>query len=175
MSWSGAKTKEAQTMKGKRFTTEEKIRLLRDADQRGSITETCKEFTIPDTTFHRWKRQFAQMDLNVTAFFGPPWVTVWALNQDPDQERQKIFDRRQDPPVAGLRPRPEHHRAVPGQEPLGRARPAFIGVGLGSGFCPPPSGRCHRRLAYDWRRWQRSAGGTPSAPRPGWQKLPSIL
>ena len=51
-------------MKGKRFTTEEKIRILRDADQRGSITETCKEFKISDVTFHRWKRQFGQMDLN---------------------------------------------------------------------------------------------------------------
>lgn len=28
-------------MKGKRFTAEEKIRILRDADQRSSITETC--------------------------------------------------------------------------------------------------------------------------------------
>ena len=64
MSWSGAKTKGTQTMKGKRFTTEEKIRILRDADQRGSITETCKEFNISDVTFHRWKRQFGQMDLN---------------------------------------------------------------------------------------------------------------
>jgi len=33
MSYSGAKTKGTQTMKGKRFTTEEKIRILRDADQ----------------------------------------------------------------------------------------------------------------------------------------------
>jgi putative transposase len=51
-------------MKGKRFTTEEKIRILRDADQRGRITETCKEFNISDMTFHRWKSQFGQMDLN---------------------------------------------------------------------------------------------------------------
>lgn len=51
-------------MKNKRYTTEEKIRILRDADQRGSIAETCKEFNIPDVTFHRWKRQFGQMDLN---------------------------------------------------------------------------------------------------------------
>jgi transposase InsO family protein len=51
-------------MKGKRYTTEEKIRILRDADQRGIITETCKEFNISDVTFQRWKRQFGQMDLN---------------------------------------------------------------------------------------------------------------
>lgn len=41
MSWSGTQTKGTQTMKGKRFTAEEKIRILRDADQRSSITETC--------------------------------------------------------------------------------------------------------------------------------------
>ena len=51
-------------MKNKRYTTEEKIRTLRDADQRGSVTETCQEFNISDVTFHRWKRQFGQMDLN---------------------------------------------------------------------------------------------------------------
>jgi putative transposase len=51
-------------MKSKRFTTEEKIRILRDAGQRGSITEACKGFNISDVTFHRWKRQFGQMDLS---------------------------------------------------------------------------------------------------------------
>lgn len=54
-----------QTMKGKRYTTEEKVRILREADggQR-SIVEICRERNISDVTFHRWKRQFGQMDLN---------------------------------------------------------------------------------------------------------------
>ena len=51
-------------MKGKRFTTQEKIRILRDADQRGNITEMSKESNISDVTFHGWERQFGQMDLN---------------------------------------------------------------------------------------------------------------
>ena len=51
-------------MKAERFATEEKIRILRDANQRGRIRETCKEFSISDVPFHRWKRQFGQMDLN---------------------------------------------------------------------------------------------------------------
>ncbi len=52
-------------MKGKRYTTEEKVRILREADggQR-SIVEICREKNISDVTFHRWKRQFGQMDLN---------------------------------------------------------------------------------------------------------------
>lgn len=51
-------------MKGRRFTAGEKIRIFRDTDQRSRITETCKEFSISDVTFHRWKSQFGQMDLN---------------------------------------------------------------------------------------------------------------
>ena len=33
-------------MRAQRLTTGEKIRILRDADQRGGITETCREFSI---------------------------------------------------------------------------------------------------------------------------------
>lgn len=51
-------------MKGKRYTTEEKIRILRDADGGKSIGEICREKNISEVTFHRWKKQFGQMDLN---------------------------------------------------------------------------------------------------------------
>jgi putative transposase len=51
-------------MKGKRYTTEEKIRILRDADGGKSIVELCREKNISEVTFHRWKKQFGQMDLN---------------------------------------------------------------------------------------------------------------
>jgi putative transposase len=51
-------------MKGKRYTTEEKIRILRDADGGKSIVEMCREKNISEVTFHRWKKQFGQMDLN---------------------------------------------------------------------------------------------------------------
>jgi putative transposase len=52
-------------MKGKRYTTEDKIRVLREAD-RGtkSIQELCREENISEVSFHRWKRQFGQMDVN---------------------------------------------------------------------------------------------------------------
>lgn len=52
-------------MKGKRYTTEDKIRILREAD-RGprSIQELCREENISEVSFHRWKRQFGQMDVN---------------------------------------------------------------------------------------------------------------
>jgi len=52
-------------MKGKRYTTEDKIRILREADSgQQSIVEVCKEKNISEVTFHRWKKQFGQMDLN---------------------------------------------------------------------------------------------------------------
>ena len=52
-------------MKGKRYTTEQKIRILREADRGDrSIVEICREENISDVTFHRWKNQFGQMDLN---------------------------------------------------------------------------------------------------------------
>jgi len=51
-------------MKGKRHTTEEKIRILREADSGRSIIEVCKDRNISEVTFHRWKREFGLMDIN---------------------------------------------------------------------------------------------------------------
>jgi putative transposase len=50
-------------MKGKRYTTEEKIRILREADKAIAITEVCREHNLSQVTFHRWKRQFGQMEV----------------------------------------------------------------------------------------------------------------
>jgi putative transposase len=51
-------------MKGKRYTTEEKIRILREAAKGRAITEVCREHNVSQVTFHRWKRQFGQMEVN---------------------------------------------------------------------------------------------------------------
>jgi putative transposase len=52
-------------MKGKRYTTEEKIRMLREADRGGkSIQDLCREENVSEVTFHRWKKQFGHMDIN---------------------------------------------------------------------------------------------------------------
>ena len=46
-------------MKGKRYTTEDKIRILREADQgEKSIAEICREGRRSEVTFHRWKKQY---------------------------------------------------------------------------------------------------------------------
>jgi putative transposase len=52
-------------MKGKRYTTEDKIRLLREADRgERAILEICREANISEVTFHRLKRQFGHLDVN---------------------------------------------------------------------------------------------------------------
>lgn len=51
-------------MKGKKYTTEDKIRILREADAGKGILEVCREHNISEVSFHRWKRQFGQMEIN---------------------------------------------------------------------------------------------------------------
>ena len=52
-------------MKGKRYTTEDKIHILREADRgEKSIQDICREANISEVSFHRWKRQFGHMEIN---------------------------------------------------------------------------------------------------------------
>ena len=52
-------------MKGKRYTTEDKIRILREADRgEKSIQHLCQEANISEVSFHRWKRPFGHMEIN---------------------------------------------------------------------------------------------------------------
>lgn len=52
-------------MKRKRYTTEEKIRILREAEVAGrTIQDVCRERKITEQTFHRWKREFGMLEVN---------------------------------------------------------------------------------------------------------------
>ena len=51
-------------MKGKKYTTEEKIRILRQAERGKSIQEVCRENNISEQTFPRWKREFGMIDVD---------------------------------------------------------------------------------------------------------------
>ena len=52
-------------MKGKRYTTEDKIRILREADRgEKNIQDLCREENISEVSFHRWKRPFGHMEVN---------------------------------------------------------------------------------------------------------------
>ena len=50
-------------MKGKRFTTEDKVRILREADREKSIGEVCQAHNISEVTFHRWKKDLGMMSI----------------------------------------------------------------------------------------------------------------
>jgi len=51
-------------MKGKRYTTEDKIRIFRAVDSGQAILDVCREHNLSEVSFHRWKRQFGQMEIN---------------------------------------------------------------------------------------------------------------
>jgi putative transposase len=51
-------------MKRKRYTTEEKIRILREAERTDkTIQDVCRERGVSEQTFHRWKREFGMMEV----------------------------------------------------------------------------------------------------------------
>ena len=51
-------------MKQKRHSTEEIIRVLREADGAGKTVEgVCREFNITAQTFYRWKKKYGGMEL----------------------------------------------------------------------------------------------------------------
>ena len=51
-------------MKGKRYTTEDQIRILREVDGGKTVQEVCREKNIAEQTFYRWKRVFGMMDIS---------------------------------------------------------------------------------------------------------------
>ena len=52
-------------MKGKRYTTEQKIRILREAESSDKkILDVCRERQISEQTFHRWKREMGMLEVD---------------------------------------------------------------------------------------------------------------
>ena len=50
-------------MKQKQHSTEEIIRMLRQAETDATIDSVCREHNVSKATFHRWKRKYGEMDL----------------------------------------------------------------------------------------------------------------
>lgn len=51
-------------MKAKRFSEEQIIRILREAEQGDqSIVEVCRKHAITDATFYRWRRKYGGLEL----------------------------------------------------------------------------------------------------------------
>jgi len=52
-------------MKGKTHSTEEIIRILRQADGGETAQAICREHNISEQTFYRWKKKYGAMELTV--------------------------------------------------------------------------------------------------------------
>lgn len=50
-------------MKRKRHTTEEIIKILRNADGEQTVEEVCREANISEQTFYRWRRKYGRMEM----------------------------------------------------------------------------------------------------------------
>ncbi len=51
-------------MKRKRFTEEQIIGILNEAEQTGNIREICRLNNISEQTFYRWRTKFGGMDVS---------------------------------------------------------------------------------------------------------------
>ena len=52
-------------MPGKRHTTEQKIRILREAEgSNKTVVDVCRDHQISEQTFHRWKREFGMLEVD---------------------------------------------------------------------------------------------------------------
>jgi hypothetical protein len=49
-------------MKGKRFSEEQIIRILHDAEALGNVRDVCRQLNIAEQTLYRWRRQCGGME-----------------------------------------------------------------------------------------------------------------
>jgi putative transposase len=51
-------------MKRKRFTEEQIIGILKEAEASGNIREVCRLHNLTETTFYRWRSKFGGMEIS---------------------------------------------------------------------------------------------------------------
>ena len=65
-------------MKRKRFTEEQIIGVLNEAEQTGNIREVCRLNNISEQTFYRWRTKFGGMDVSEAKLSRPRFS--WTQN-----------------------------------------------------------------------------------------------
>ena len=51
-------------MQGKRFSEEQIIRILHDAEASENVRDVCRQHNIAEQTWYRWRRQFGGMEIS---------------------------------------------------------------------------------------------------------------
>ena len=51
-------------MKGKRFSEEQIIRILKEAQAAANIRDVCRLHNITEQTFYRWRNKYGDMDVS---------------------------------------------------------------------------------------------------------------
>jgi putative transposase len=56
--------KEDSRMKGKRYTEEQIIKILRDAEAGAPVAEVCRKHGVSEWSFYRWRQKYGGMTVS---------------------------------------------------------------------------------------------------------------